>query len=223
MQVFDALLAALDARGVRESFLHSMLHKIEASFKETLRNAKKKVEHCVKGEVLETVSGPDGSIVDDSPRSTVCAADSDVSETSTSFSIELGRNQSENIGALRRYEDFEKWMWKECSSSSLLCATKHGEKRSPSLLVACNRCHEIYLLENDYCPSCGGVEITSKSDSFFTRDAAKYQNKPKIVSNTTWHKSLCSPVRIRLLKVKLALIEVCPFAKLPFNLGKGKL
>lgn len=39
VQGFDALLASLDPRGVRESHLHSMLQKIEIPFKDTVRRS----------------------------------------------------------------------------------------------------------------------------------------------------------------------------------------
>ncbi|CAK7322695.1 unnamed protein product [Dovyalis caffra] len=150
---FDALLSSLDVRGVRESHLHAMLQKIEASFKETLRgrmqhaNAEGKSKDQIKIEVVETAAGPESGIGMDSPRSTVCVPDSDMSETSTSFTIELGRYEIEKNHSLKRFQDFEKWMWKECFKSSLLCATKYGKKRCMQLLGVCDYCHDTYFLK----------------------------------------------------------------------------
>ncbi|WCJ30914.1 Homeobox-DDT domain protein RLT2 [Euphorbia peplus] len=136
-QGFDSLMTCLDVRGVRESHLHMMLQKVEMSFKE-----------AVKRNILRA--------------STKIQRDSDMSDTSTSFTIELGRNETERNHALRRYQDFEKWMWKECVSSSVSYAMKHVVQ-----------CEEKRRFGFDH-SSCGSS----------------------------------SPLRMRLLKLQLALIEV---------------
>ncbi|CAN1844627.1 Homeobox-DDT domain protein RLT2 [Linum perenne] len=204
---FDTLLACLDVRGIRESHLHFMLRRIEKSFKETVRRNVLQVK--TENSVL-MVDAPDG---DDSPRSAVCPTDSDACETSTSFAIEIGRNRSERNSSLKRYYDFERWMWKECSSSTLLSATKYGQKRCTQLLGICADCHDIYLSEDDSCPSCNRVLDPSESHLDFgqTFKVGKGIKDPHNFNNY-------SPLRIRALKLLLALIEVSlpPEALQPF-------
>ncbi|KAA8526340.1 hypothetical protein F0562_008457 [Nyssa sinensis] len=129
---FDALLASLDVRGVRESHLHSMLRRIELSFKETARR---------------------------------------------NLLIGLGRNNTEKSDALRRYQDFEKWMWEECFNSSILCAIK--------------------------------TFGTSFGCSTFSDHVDQCEDKLKGNPDWTLHSLDSSPpLRIRLLKAQLTLIEV---------------
>jgi hypothetical protein len=215
MQAFDALLSSLDVRGVRESHLHTMLQKIEMSFKESVRrnmhcaNMRRHNGDSVKTEAIEMPPGSDCSIGTDSPRSTVCVSDSDMSETSTSFAIELGRNEGEKNDALKRYQDFEKWMWKECFNSSVLCAMKYGKKRCTQLLGTCDYCHDIYSFEDNHCPSCHKAYSSSGSNLNFSEHVSQCEEKPKVGPHCTWRGSLSAPVQIRLLKLLLALVEVC--------------
>lgn len=211
MQGFDALLSSLDVRGVRESHLHTMLQKIEMSFKESVQMNMRSAmgRHSggsVKTEAIEMVPGPDFSIGTDSPRSTVCA-DSDTSETSTSFTIELGNNEREKNDALKRYQDFEKWMWKDCVNSSVILAMKYGKKRDLQLLSTCDYCHDVYSFEDSHCPSCHKT-YSSSWNLNFSEHVSQCEEKPKFDTQNTWHGSLSAPLRIRLLKVQLALIEV---------------
>ncbi|RVW46790.1 Homeobox-DDT domain protein RLT2 [Vitis vinifera] len=183
---FDALVASLDARGVREAHLQSMLQRIEISFKETVRrnlqlsSIGRQSGGAVKTEDSE-MARPTGCSVDiDSPSSTVCVSNSDATEPSASFSIELGRNDAEKFDALNRYQDFEKWMWKECINPSTLCALKYGKKRTYSPL-----------------------------DSNYSEHVAQCEEKHKV--DLEWgfsSSSYSSPLRIKLLKAHLALIEV---------------
>ncbi|KAI8012035.1 Homeobox-DDT domain protein RLT2 [Camellia lanceoleosa] len=114
---FDALLASLDVRGLRESNLHSILQKVEVSFKETLRRnlvhtkAGRPVNN-IKTEVSGIAYNLDCSAGTNSPSCTVYVSNFDMPEPSSSFSIGLGRNETEKKDALKRYQDFEKWMWK---------------------------------------------------------------------------------------------------------------
>ena len=43
MQAFDSLVASLDTRGSREAQLHSMLQRIEPTFKEAIKRKKSAV------------------------------------------------------------------------------------------------------------------------------------------------------------------------------------
>ncbi|GLT41039.1 hypothetical protein SLA2020_151290 [Shorea laevis] len=209
---FDALLASLDVRGVRESHLHAMLLKIEVSFKEAVRRNKlhsvieRQSQETIRTEANQMVSGPNVSM--DCPSSAVCTSDSDISEMSTSFQIELGKNEKEKHDALKRYQDFEKWMWKECVSSSSLCALKYGKKRCKELLVICDYCHDIYFFEDNHCQSCHRAYDVSKSNLYFSEHAAQCSAKPQMDPISTLDSSISSPLRMRLIKVQLAMVEV---------------
>ncbi|XWS68694.1 hypothetical protein CRYUN_Cryun04dG0113200 [Craigia yunnanensis] len=210
---FDALLCSLDARGIRESHLHAMLQKIEMSFKEAVRRNKLHVNKRQNGDTIKTeanemASGPDWSVCSESPNSTVCGSDSDMSETSTSFSIELGRNNFEKNDALKRYQDFDKWMWKECFNSLTFCAAKYGKRRCKQLLGVCSSCFNIYFSEDNHCPSCHRTYIASKSTLNFSQHVAQCAEKLQMGSEFSLDGSVFSPLRIRLIKLQLALVEV---------------
>ncbi|XP_062105928.1 homeobox-DDT domain protein RLT2 isoform X2 [Humulus lupulus] len=207
---FDALLASLDVRGVRESQLHAMLLRIELFFKKAVR---KKMLHANMGrqseDTAKTAAVPsDCSNGFDSPSSTLCLAESDLSESSTSFVIELGRNKNEKNGAFQRYQDLERWIWKECLSSSALYAIKHGKKRCKQLLDVCDACHGVYSSENNHCPSCHRTFISSESGTSFSEHVTRCEDKLNLDQYCTLNGSPSFPLRIRLLKVVLALIEV---------------
>ncbi|KAJ6371739.1 hypothetical protein OIU77_002122 [Salix suchowensis] len=220
---FNALLSSLDVRGVRESHLHAMLHKIEVPFKETLRRrmlhaiTEGKSKGPIKAEAVETAAAIDCGSGMDSPQSTVSIPDSEMSETSTSFTVELGRNEIEKKHALKRFQDFEKWMWKECFKSSVLCAMKYGKKRCTQLLGVCDFCHDTYLSEDNHCPCCHKTYDVSQIGLNFSEHMAHCERKLKVDPDS----ALCGssfPLRIRLLKSLLALIEVSvlPEALQPF-------
>jgi hypothetical protein len=128
-----------------------------------------------------------------------------MSETSTSFTIELGRNEIEKNHTLKRFQDFEKWMWKECFKSSVLCAMKYEKKRCTQLLGVCDYCHDTYFFEDNHCPSCHKTHA-SQTGLNFSEHVAHCERKLKMDPDS----ALCSlsfPPRIRLLKSLLALIE----------------
>ncbi|KAL5571100.1 hypothetical protein UlMin_020697 [Ulmus minor] len=210
---FDALLASLDVRGVRESHLQMMLQKIEISFKKAVRkkmlldNMGRESEDTIKTEAVEITPRPECSISIDSPASTLCLADSDVSETSTSFVVELGRNGAEKNSALKRHQDLERWIWKESLSSSRLCALKYGKKRCNQLLDVCDYCRGIYSSEEGRCP-CHGTYGTSGKGTSFSEHVAICEEKHRIEQVYVLHDSLSFPPRITVPKMLLALIEV---------------
>lgn len=216
MQGFDALVASLDARGVRESHLQSMLQRIETSFKETVRrnlhlsSIGRQSRSAVKKEESEMACPAACSVDVDSPSSAVCVANSDTTEPSASFSIELGRNDTERYNALNRYKDFEKWMWKECINPSILCALKYGKKRCTQLLGLCDHCSDLHFFEDNHCLSCHRT-YSSLNSNFSEHEA---QCKEKLKGDLGWSfpsSSDSSPLRIKLLKGLLALIEVSKF------------
>ncbi|KAM7271111.1 hypothetical protein ACFE04_030325 [Oxalis oulophora] len=210
-EAFNALLASLDLRGIRESHLHMMLQKIEKPLKETIRrntsctDAKRKIEDA-KLETVKLEAGSDRNL--HSPCSTVCDMDSDMCETSTSVAMDLGETESEKKSAFKRYRDFEKWMWKECSGSSTLCATKYGKKRAVQLLYICNSCHELFTFRDWQCPSCYRTCGSSETKFGFYDHVDQFGEKYKVGPDTGLSNSIACPLRISLLKVQLALIEV---------------
>lgn len=214
MQGFDALLASLDVRGIRESQLHTMLQKVEISFKKIVKQNMlatkmgRQNEHSVKKEHIEMTPQPDCNIGNDSPSSIIIHADSDMPETSTTFVIELGRNEIEKNGALNRYQDLEKWVWKECFSSLMLCAIKDGKKRCRQLLDICDYCRSIYTFEDNHCPSCHRTYGASESGFNFSEHVAECKRKLKLDQQCTLNCSCSIPFRVRMLKLLLALIEV---------------
>uniref|UniRef100_A0A5B7A597 Homeobox-DDT domain protein RLT2 n=1 Tax=Davidia involucrata TaxID=16924 RepID=A0A5B7A597_DAVIN len=211
---FDALLASLDVHGVRESHLHSMLQSIEVSFKETVRRnfpysiTCGKIGDTVKTEVTEMTLNPDCNASIDSPTSTICVSNPDIPDPSSSFAIGLGRNDAEKSDALRRYQDLEKWMWEECFNSSILCAVKYGKKRCKQLSDICVYCRELYFFEDNHCPSCHRTFRTSFSCLNFSEHVAQCEEKLKGDPDWTLLGLDSPPLRIRLLKAQLALIEV---------------
>lgn len=209
-QGFDALLASMDVRGVRESHLHALLRKVEPLFKESVRKniSTNRQNDSIKAEASEVPFNPESSGGTDSPSSTVCASNSEMPEPSSSFKIESGRNNIEIKNAFRRYKHFEEWMWRECFSSSLLCATKYGKKRCMELVCRCDSCHALYFFEDNHCTSCHKT-YTALDNSFnFSEHIAQCQ---EIKVNFEWNLQHleCPPPRIRLIKAFLALLEVC--------------
>ncbi|KAL2627394.1 hypothetical protein AAZV13_07G170700 [Glycine max] len=209
-EAFDVLLNSLDSRGIRESHLRLMLQKVEISFKENVRlNTQcSKIgsigETCVKNEADETDSSPDRHTGSDSPSSTLCGLNSDTSETSSSFKIELGKSESDKKSALRRYQDFQKWMWKECYNSPILCAMKYGKKRCKPQVVICDICLNPYFFEDSHCSGC---HQTFSSNSGFSFSKHAFQCGDKLSKNICILDSSL-PLRTRLLKAMLAFIEV---------------
>ncbi|KAJ7948364.1 Homeobox domain-containing protein/DDT domain-containing protein [Quillaja saponaria] len=164
--------------------------------------------NTVKREAVEKASRQDGNAGSDSPISTVCVTDSDISETSTSFVIQLGQNEPESNDALKRYQDFDKWLWKECLNLSRFCAMKYGKERCRQLLGICNYCHNVYICEDNHCPSCHRTYSSSKSSLNFSEHVDQCRGEMEMDAGGSFHGSLSTPLRMRLLKAQLSLIEV---------------
>ncbi|GFS34792.1 homeobox-1 [Actinidia rufa] len=187
---FDALLESLDVRGT---------WCIQKTERLTVDN--------IKNEVTEMASKPDCSASTDSPTSTCCVSNSDLPEPSSSFAIGLGRNETEKKDAIKRYQDLEKWMWEECLNSSVLHANKFGKKRCKQLLDICDYCLDLYLSEDNYCPSCHRTSETSMEDNIFSEHVAQWRKKFEGDGLTLQGLYSSSLLRIRLLKLLMALIE----------------
>ncbi|KAL4387184.1 hypothetical protein GQ457_09G002680 [Hibiscus cannabinus] len=211
-EAFDALLASLDVRGIRESHLRIMLHKIESSFKE---NARRKLTQAfgrsgssTENEASEVDSSPDLPASFDGPSSAICRFNSDASEALSYFKIQLGRNEKEKKSALKRYLDFQSWMWKECYNSSALSAMKHGKKRCEELLAVCDACLGSCIPEEMHCGYCHqNVGSINNCLNF-----SEHENQCKENQNldTKFMHTLDSsrPPVINLLKSLCALVEV---------------
>ena len=187
-----------------------MLQKVENSFKENVRKNTQcakigsKGEVSIKNEDNETYSTPDRHVGSDSPSSTLHGLNTDKMETSSSFKIELGKSESEKKAALRRYQDFQKWMWKECYNTSILCATKYGKKRCKPQVDICDICLNPYYVEDSHCKSCHRT-FPANNGLNFSKHAFHCGDK---LSKDIYISESSLPLRTRLLKVLLACIEV---------------
>ncbi|KAG8385512.1 hypothetical protein BUALT_Bualt03G0053000 [Buddleja alternifolia] len=204
-KAFDALLTSLDTRGTRESHLHIMLQKIEVSFKECVRknwlfpNILDQNITKAGHEAIEVNSGLACSSVD-SPRSAVCSTNSDIWEPSLSFRIDLGRTLTEKNNFLKRYEDLQSWILKECFNSSMIYAMAYGKKRCLPLFEICDVCSATYDVKMDFCPFCNLLHEKVGAKGNFSDH--NLMDETGIISLNS------SPLRIRLIKALLTLLEV---------------
>ncbi|XP_057986243.1 homeobox-DDT domain protein RLT1 isoform X4 [Hevea brasiliensis] len=210
-RAFDALLSSLDTRGIRESHLRIMFQKIEKSFKENVRrNLQSEDIICQNGTTAENEAGeadssPNCSAGISSPSSMVCGSNLDTLDTFSFFRIELGRNEIEKKGAMKRYQDFQKWMWKECFNSLTLCSMKYGKKRCSQILTTCDWCFDSFLTEDTHCDSCHQTFNAVNKSYNFSEHGVQCKVKRKL-NHRICDASL--PLGIRLLKALLAFIEV---------------
>ncbi|EOY28162.1 Homeodomain-like transcriptional regulator, putative isoform 1 [Theobroma cacao] len=213
-EAFDTLLTSLDARGIRESHLRIMLQKIETSFKENVRRnlqcarAIGRSGSSTENEVSELDSSPDFPASFDSPSSAICGLNFDALETLPSFKIQLGRNENEKKLALKRYQDFQRWIWKECYNSSTLCAMKYGKKRCVQLLAVCDVCLRSHIPEEMHCGYCHQT-FGSVNNSFnFSEHEIQCKENRKLDTKDTCTIDYSLPLGISLLKSLCALVEV---------------
>ncbi|XP_058202089.1 homeobox-DDT domain protein RLT1 isoform X2 [Rhododendron vialii] len=205
-EAFDALLASLDTRGIRESHLHTMLEYIEKSFKESLRRHSQSASIVDrKGSIVNEDTEMDCSPAQDSPSSTVSGSNSNTCEPSFSFKIELGKNETEKKAVMERYQEFQRWMWKECFDSSTLCAMRYGEKRCRPLMGICDFCLDSFMVDNELCPSCYRPFGTSDNKTTLSE---QFEDKRKISPRNYNLSKASHPLRIRLLRALLTFVEV---------------
>lgn len=191
---FNSLMASLDVRGNREAQLHSMLQRIEARFKESVN----KIRVDVPG------VGYAPACSSNSPSSTLSIPNTNISEFSSSFEIEMGRSGKEITNALKRYGDFEKWMWEECLN---LRAMKFGNARCEHLLRICDNCRDLSFVEDNQCSSCHKrCEMFLGSNLAFSKHISQFMENLKR-EPYLHNREFCRPVRFRLIKAQLALIE----------------
>lgn len=191
------MLASLDVRGTRESHLHSMLQRIEVSFKET---AKRNLRSSCGSKDVDNVKK---EVSEESPKSVVCGSNPDMTEPLASIAIRPGSNETSKNEILERYRDSEKWMWEECFSSVKVHALKYGKTKRLQLLNICSHCHDLYFSEEQHCPFC------HKNYSVFVKTFSFAEHVSQCKHNGTLVKLESSPpLRIRLLKAQLASVEV---------------
>uniref|UniRef100_A0A452ZWD0 Uncharacterized protein n=1 Tax=Aegilops tauschii subsp. strangulata TaxID=200361 RepID=A0A452ZWD0_AEGTS len=208
-EAFDALVASLDTRGIRESHLHSMLQSIESTFKDAIGWIKcATIEHSagrnLRNGSSEIIS-PNHSNEFGSPCSTLSGVVSDTGVAySDSFKIELGRNDLEKVAISKRACMFLKWMW-EGNNHQSTCAMKYGKKRCSDLIHGCDYCYQIYLAEETHCSSC---HKTFKSIHSLSEHTSQCEEKRRTDPN--WKIQISDdsvPIRPRLLKLLLATVE----------------
>lgn len=209
MQAFEALVASLDTRGIRESHLHSMLQSIEPTFKEAVERKKcASLEHTT-GQTLKNGSNESPNCNNEfgSPCSTLSVVASDnLMAYSDTFKIEIGRNEAEKNSISKRASVFLKWMWRECYGHQPTYAMRYGKKRCPELIQSCDHCYQIYLAEERHCSSC---HKTFKPIHNFLEHSSQCEGKQRTDLNwKTQFVDLSVPVGLRLLRLLLATIEV---------------
>ncbi|AQK92148.1 Putative homeodomain-like transcription factor superfamily protein [Zea mays] len=217
-EAFEALVASLDTRGIRESHLHSILQSIEPTFKEAVERKRcANLEHPT-GRTSENGSNESPNCNNEfgSPCSTLSGVASDnLMAHSDIFKIEVGRNEAEKNSISKRASVFLKWIWRECYSHQSTYAMRYGKKRCPELIHSCDYCYQIYLAEERHC-SC---HKTFKHIHNFLEHSSQCEEKQRTDPNWKMQTvDLSVPVGLRLLRLLLATIEalVPAEALLPF-------
>lgn len=201
-------MSSLDTRGIRESNLHSMLQRIEPTFKQANKIRRETISESVKTDLGQGIdSSPNSSNYLDSPRSSMLSSSSDAmdaAQVSDSFKIQIGCTSSERLDISKRYGGFVKWLWAECYNARVLCAVQYGKKRCSELLQACEICYRTYLAEDNHCPSCHEDFKAYINFSEHLLECEEKMRVPKIkeVPNKT-------AIGMELLKAQLAFVEVC--------------
>lgn len=206
-EAFDALLMSLDTRGLRESHLHIMLRQSETSFKENLR---KNLQSSVIVDEIGIVPKNEATGMSINARctdSSTKGSNSDMEDPSSSLKVELGMNETEKINALKRYQDLESWMWKECFNSSNLCAMINGQKAVTPVLGICDFCLDTFIFKENNCPSCHRTFSTFGNRFNYLEPAIQCEDQ-KINSKNPVVSDPFFAFQIRMIKSLLAFVEV---------------
>lgn len=132
----------------------------------------------------------------------------DMSETSLSFRIDVGKNEIEKKNAYKRYQVLKSWVWKECINSKNLNAMKNGRKGNAPLLGICEFCFDTFIFEENRCPSCQrtfgaiGERLNYPGSLIHCEENRKLNPSKLIASDSSF------PLQIRLIKALLSFIEV---------------
>ncbi|KAJ3670695.1 hypothetical protein LUZ60_008121 [Juncus effusus] len=204
-EAFESLMSSLDTRGIRESHLHSMLARIEPTFKEAI---KRRNSNSFIGESSLSPNSTNNNLSDSSSTSTLICSSEKNNLYSDSFLIQLGRTENEKIEISKRYQEFIQWMWAECFENRALNANKYGKKRDDSseLVMACEVCYKTYLAEEGHCFTCHEEFRGYVNFAEHLRECEERKRDPnwRVNMRDTVHVAM----GIKLLKAKLATVEV---------------
>ena len=93
-----------------------------------------------------------------------------------------------------------------CSNHQFTCAMQYGKKWCSELIHCCDYCYQIYLTEEKHCSFC---HKTLKSIHNFSEHTSQCEEKRRTDAN--WKIQISDdsvPIRLRLLKLLLATVEV---------------
>lgn len=143
-----------------------------------------------------------------SPNSAAHDSHTDMSETSLSFRIDVGKNEIEKINAYKRYLVLESWVWKECINSKNLNAMTNGRKGYTPLLGICEFCFDTFIFEENRCPSCQMTFGTKGERLNYSGSLDQCDEKQKVNPSKLIASDSSFPLQIRLIKALLSFIEV---------------
>lgn len=204
-KAFDTLLLSLDTRGIRESHLRIMLQHSQTSFKENIsRNVQPFDIAGDAGNSIENQATEMGYCSGylagrRSPNSAAHDLRTDMSETSLSFRIDVGKNEIEKVNAYKRYQVLKSWVWKECINSKNLNAMTNGRKGYTPLLGICEFCFDTFIFEENRCPSCQRT---------FGTIGERLNYSGSLIPSKLIASDSSFPLQIRLIKALLSFIEV---------------
>ncbi|XP_024520101.1 homeobox-DDT domain protein RLT1 isoform X3 [Selaginella moellendorffii] len=226
-EALNALMNSLDIRGTREANLFVALKELEGSLRQAMSSSSTK-QHQDHHQSHHTGNGNGAGVqagagsrngngndsCEGSPSSSAVVGNGGKDSTSSdarvgSLKVELGRSASENSGAMERYKDMERWLWRHCSVKAL---QRGGEKRRESendgMITECESCHDLRWAVDKHCPFCHstGEEEVWSDFSQHVRDCEQ-----KMISrDPAWRiQGGVLPPRIQLLKKLLFLVEIC--------------
>ncbi|XP_024544508.1 homeobox-DDT domain protein RLT1-like [Selaginella moellendorffii] len=226
-EALNALMNFLDIRGTREANLFVALKELEGSLRQAMSSSSTKQNqdhhqshHTGNGNGAGVQAGAasgngnGNDSCEGSPSSSAVVGNGGKDSTSSdarvgSLKVELGRSASENSGAMERYKDMERWLWRHCSVKAL---QRGGEKRreseSDGMIAECESCHDLRWAVDKHCPFCHstGEEDVWSDFSQHVRDCEQ-----KMISrDPAWRiQGGVLPPRIQLLKKLLFLVEIC--------------
>ncbi|XP_074333666.1 homeobox-DDT domain protein RLT1-like isoform X2 [Apium graveolens] len=212
-EAFNSLLLSLDTRGIRESHLGIMLQHFQTSFKENIRNMPPLDIAGDAGNDIENQATEMGYCsgylaARRSPNNAAHDLRTDMSETSLSFRVDVGKNEIEKKNAYKRYQVLKSWVWKECINSKNLNAMKNGRKGYTPLLGICEFCFDTFIFEESMCLSCQRT-FSSISEGFnYSGSLIQCEENWKINPSKLIASDSSFPLQIRLIKALLSFIEV---------------
>lgn len=132
----------------------------------------------------------------------------DMSTTSLSFRIDVGKNDIEKKNSYKRYQVLKSWVWKECINSKNLNAMKNGRKGYTPLLGICEFCFDTFIFEENRCPSCQRTSGAMGERFNYLGSLIQCEEKLEINPSKLIASDSSFPLLIRLIKALLSFIEV---------------